>query len=334
MGILQQMLQQKWAAAEQARLAEARKGEMGNLLKGLPMTAAGAVGPLLTSTDPQAFELGVRQLEEYQRRQSPEVQQGMAATAQQMTGERLRQQQSGLSALLNLQQARRLEQMFPGQKTLQDLAIRSGQLGVDQLRLQNDALRNPQAAPITPQVMSQITDQAFAAQSLNENIRATDTLADIWEQFGTLASKDAKVAGEAQYAALAAIPALQSMFNSGTLNEGEKDFFQGLLSNPSSLVDRLLTRDQKAITMLRAISARERRKKALFKELPIGVYLPESVWAEPERKFQGPAGTVPVEMPILPQGGTQTQMMLEPYKWLGARAVEGLRDYAGRMPGR
>jgi len=66
-----------------------RRDEVRNLLQQLPTSAAAALGPLLTSSDPRQQAFGQQQLQEFQRRRSPEAQQGLELGRAQQVGQEL-----------------------------------------------------------------------------------------------------------------------------------------------------------------------------------------------------------------------------------------------------
>jgi hypothetical protein len=76
--------QQRLGAMGMQQQAQARQDYM-PLLRQMPTTAAAALGPLLTSQDPRQQAFGMQQLQEYQRRGSPETQLGMAGQQQAQT---------------------------------------------------------------------------------------------------------------------------------------------------------------------------------------------------------------------------------------------------------
>ena len=106
-------LQQQRAQALLGQQQQANAQSYQPLLRQLPTTAAAALGPLLTSQDPRLQAMGQQQLQEYQRRGSPETRQGLAANQQGMDIQGRQQAQA--------------DALYPGQRQMQGLQIQGQQ---------------------------------------------------------------------------------------------------------------------------------------------------------------------------------------------------------------
>jgi hypothetical protein len=157
-------------------VAEERRKALNPVLQGLPMTAAGALGPLLTSTDPGAFQLGVRQLEEYQRRKSPEVQLGMALNAQQFATSQTQQaryqqeiEQAAQMGPLNVAATKSLiaQRQAAAQASLSNAELaRTGKINQTEGRLNDTFLKQMQAPSEVADAVMQIDNALKTEDSL------------------------------------------------------------------------------------------------------------------------------------------------------------------------
>ncbi|MDH5276940.1 MAG: hypothetical protein OEW88_11005 [Gammaproteobacteria bacterium] len=125
-----------------------RRDEVRNLLQQLPTTAAAALGPLLTSSDPRQQAFGQQQLQEFQRRRSPEAQQAMQYQQQAIEGQRLGQQSQRFGNLLAATQELRQQRLAP----LQEQQMQ-GQLklqGLQTQKVQNELIQQGLPVPAEP----------------------------------------------------------------------------------------------------------------------------------------------------------------------------------------
>jgi hypothetical protein len=146
MGILEALVADKLQRKMQGEQAAKNRQAYQPLLRQLPTTAAGALGPLLTANDAAVQQQGQSLLAEYLQRQSPEARQGRAYGEGQLAAQRLAQQSQGYRNTLSALEEKRRQAAFPGQLKGQQIQNQGGLLSQELTRLQIDALKNPAPA--------------------------------------------------------------------------------------------------------------------------------------------------------------------------------------------
>ena len=323
-----------------ARRVQERTSALTPLMRQLPTTVAAAIGPQITSNDPALQAQGQGLLAEYLRRNSPQAR-------QELDNARLSGQSQRLTNTLNVIQSRqeqeaadRAAQLFPGQQEYQRLQIQGQRLQNQAATLQNqqlqDAIQNA-PRPIPPGYIGPVIEQGNLANQAREGAGAARTLANIWEQAGTFdPMRNPEIKGTAVYAAMGTVPILQQMLNSGTLNEGEMEAFSGLigdLQDPVSAWQRISKRDPAVITMLRSLADRADRNQQAIARSPVGPYIDPTSLTPMVPGWQPPPGTVPLEMPVTPEGQFQSRGSgVDPAR--GRNAVgDALARGIGALPG-
>ena len=125
------------------------------LLRQLPTTAAAALGPMLTSQDPRIQAMGQQQLQEYQRRGSPETQQQMAGNQLVQTNAATDQSQKNA--------------LFPGQLAGQQMAAQEHALRMQLTQQQIEAGQMAmEAAQVAGQNVNQQNALAYEAETGNQ----------------------------------------------------------------------------------------------------------------------------------------------------------------------
>jgi len=296
------------------RRVQERTSALTPLMRQLPTTVAAALGPQLTSNDPNLQRQGQGLLAEYLRRASPEVRQSLESARLNDQSQRFGNTLQGRADQRAQQAADQQAAMFPGQQQEQGLRNRllQGQiLGQDmQNRQLQDAIQNA-PRPIPPGYIGPVIEQGNLANAAREGAGAARTLANIWEQAGTFDPvRNPEIQGTATYAAMGTVPILQQMLNSGTLNEGEMDAFSGLigdLQNPVSAWQRISKRDPAVIQMLRTLAERADRNQQAIARSPVGPYIDPTSLTPMVPGWQPPPGTVPLDMPITGEGQFQNR---------------------------
>ena len=245
------------------------------------------------------------------------------------------------------EEARR-NRLFPGEQTIQGQNITGNDLSARYARAQiagqealnsaaGKALQFNPGPPIPSGYIGSVIEQGTLANNAREGGGAARTLANIWQSAGTLDSmKNPEIKGTAIYAAMGTVPILQQILESGTLNEGELQTFTGLigdLSNPESAWRRISTRDDGVIKLLISLADRSDRNLAAIKRGPVGIYINPETLTPMTPAWQKPAGFVPLDMPVTPEGAFENQGTgIDPSR--GRNAVGGLLlDAAKGLPG-
>ena len=107
----------------------------------------------------------------------------------------------------------------------------------------------------------------------------------------------------------------------------------GDLSNPESAWRRISTRDDGVIKLLISLADRSDRNLAAIKRGPVGIYINPETLTPMTPAWQKPAGFVPLDMPVTPEGAFENQGTgIDPSR--GRNAVGGLLlDAAKGLPG-
>lgn len=181
--------------------------------------------------------------------------------------------------------------------------------GQQQANAAADVLQANGGRPIPPGYIGAVIEQGNLANGAREAGAAARTLANIWEQAGTLDPiAHPEIKGTATYAAMGTVPILQQILSSGTLNEGEMEAFKGLigdLSDPISAWQRISRRDPQVISLLRALAMRSDRNLEAIARSPVGPYINPETLTPMRAGWEPPPGTVPLDMPATPEGQFQ-----------------------------